>query len=167
VRIQFPIVTTPKRDDFLRKLQLLVDSDFEELVLIAPFVDGQLMQNLLKRFPFGGRRLTIVTRYGDLFKDQKRSLQAAVVALARQAKKDPTLAERIKWYVNNHVHAKLFILDWSSALFGSQNLTYAALKVNYEVGAYLADIANVKNALEAFVKDVIKNSSKVLFPVEV
>jgi len=164
--MDFPIVTTPKRDDFLKKLQRLLDSDFSELILIAPFVDGQLMQNVLQRFPLSERKLTIVTRYRDLFKEQKKNLQAAVSALVKQAKKDPTLAKRVVWYVNNRVHAKVFVVDQNSVLFGSQNLTYAALKENYEVGAYIEDLAGAKSALETFVNEIIKNSAKVLFPSE-
>ena len=164
MKIEFPIVTTPKHDDFFKKLQQLVDSDFSELVLIAPFVDGHLMHNVSHRFPLSDRRLTIVTRYGDLFKDQKKNLQAAIAAIEKQARKDPTLTKRVVWHVNNRVHAKIFIVDWKAVLFGSQNLTYAALKQNYEVGAYLEDLGADKTSLERFVKDVIKNSSTVLFP---
>ncbi len=166
MKIEFPIITAPNKDDFLKKLQHLVDSDFSELVLIAPFVDGQLMRNVLQRFPLNERKLTIVTRYGDLFKEQKKNLQAAIAALEKQAKKDTTLTARVVWHVNNHVHAKVFIADWKSVLFGSQNLTYAALKQNYELGACLEDFNGIGGALESFVRDVVKNSTKVLFPTK-
>ncbi len=167
MRIEFPIVTTPKHNEFLRKFQQIVDSDFAELILISPFVDGQLIQNLMLRLPLSQRKLTIVTRYGDLFRGQKKNLKAAVTALEKRAKKDPTLAKRVVWHVNNRVHAKIFIVNWESVLFGSQNLTYAALKENYEVGAYLEDLGSFKDDLEVFVNLVIDKSTKILFPAKV
>ncbi|MQY64756.1 MAG: hypothetical protein GH143_10730 [Calditrichaeota bacterium] len=164
MKLEFPIITTPVKDDFLTKFQQLVDSDFKELILIAPFVDGQLIQNLMLRFPLSERKLTIVTRYGDLYKKQKKNLNIAVKRLTKMARKDPTLSQRVIWYVNKRVHAKVFIVNWESVLFGSQNLTYSALKENYELGAYFEDLAQYKSDLETFVKAVISGSTQTLFP---
>jgi hypothetical protein len=166
VKVTFPIVTSSisKRDEYLVKLQDIVDSDFQELFFIAPYVDGMLIENLLKRFLYNQKRLILISRFGDLFPEQKTKVRKAVVALKAYARKDHTIAERVTWYVTPNLHAKLVIKDWHSILFGSQNFTYSALKGNFELGALLEDIEEVRKPLEEFVGEIIKSSSKKLFP---
>lgn len=166
LEVEFPIITSPpaKRDDFLKKFQEIALSDFEHLIAVAPFVDGRLITNLLKGFLYNTRRLTIVTRYGDLFKDQKKLINQTITKLKIAAKKDQTISERIIWYVNPRIHAKFVIKDWKCILFGSHNFTYSALKKNYELSAYLEDISAFKKELQAFLDDIVKHSTKTLFP---
>ena len=165
MKIIFPIVTTSKCDEYLEKLQIIVESDFKDLFFIAPFVDGLLIENLLRRFPYNQKSLVIVSRFGDLFKAQKNRIKKAVIALNSHAKKDPTIAKRIIWYVNPKLHAKIVIKDWKTILFGSQNFTYSALKKNFELGAYFENISEKDNeALKKFVDDIINSSTKKLFP---
>lgn len=164
--IEFPIVTSPpaKRDDFLNKFQEIALSDFEHLIAVAPFVDGRLITNLLKGFLYNTRRLTIVTRYGDLFPDQKKLINQTITKLKSTAKKDQTISERIIWYVNPRIHAKFVIKDWQCILFGSHNFTYSALKKNYELSAYVEGISPFKKELRAFLDDIFQHSTKILFP---
>ena len=164
--IEFPIITSPpaKRDDFLKKFQEIALSDFDHLIAVAPFVDGRLITNLLKGFLYNTRRLTIVTRYGDLFKEQKKQIEKTIIKLKSAAKKDQTISERIIWYVNPRIHAKFVIKDWQCILFGSHNFTYSALKKNYELSAYLEGISAFKKDLQAFLDDIVKHSTKTLFP---
>ena len=166
IEIEFPIITSPpaKRDDFLKKFQEIALSDFEHLITVAPFVDGRLITNLLKGFLYNTRRLTIVTRYGDLFPDQKRLINQTITKLKSIAKKDQTISERIIWYVNPRIHAKFVIKDWQCILFGSHNFTYSALKKNYELSAYLEGISAFKKDIEAFLDDIVRHSTKTLFP---
>jgi hypothetical protein len=164
--IEFPIVTSPtaKRDDFLKKFQEIALSDFEHLITVAPFVDGKLMTNLLKGFLFNTRKLTIVTRYGNLYPDQKKLIKKTIVKLKDAAKKDQTISKRVIWYVNPRIHAKFVIKDWQCILFGSHNFTYSALKKNYELSAYVERISAFKKDLNAFLDDIIQHSTKMLFP---
>jgi len=164
--IEFPIVTSPtaKRDDFLKKFQEIALSDFEHLITVAPFVDGKLMSNLLKGFLFNTRKLTIVTRYGNLYADQKKLINKTIVKLKDVAKKDQTISKRVIWYVNPRIHAKFVIKDWQCILFGSHNFTYSALKKNYELSAYVEGISPFKKDLRAFLDDIIQHSTKTLFP---
>ena len=166
IEIEFPIITSPpaKRDDFLKKFQEIALSDFEHLIAVAPFVDGKLMTNLLKSFLFNTRRLTIVTRYGDLFQDQKKRINQTITKLKSAAKKDHTISERIIWYVNPRIHAKFVIKDWQCILFGSHNFTYSALKKNYELSAYFEDISPFEKDMQAFLDDILQHSTKILFP---
>jgi len=166
VEIEFPIITSPptKRDDFLKKFQEIALSDFEHLITVAPFVDGRLITNLLKGFLYNTRRLTIVTRYGDLFPDQKKLINQTITKLKSAAKKDQTISDRIIWYVNPRIHAKFVIKDWQCILFGSHNFTYSALKKNYELSAYLEGISAFKKDIEAFLDDIVRHSTKTLFP---
>ncbi len=166
IEIEFPIITSPpaRRDDFLNKFQEIAISDFEHLIAVAPFVDGRLITNLLKGFLYNTRRLTLVTRYGDLFKDQKKLIEKTLVKLRTAAKKDQTISERVIWYVNPRIHAKFVIKDWKCILFGSHNFTYSALKKNYELSVYLEEIAEFKKDLMAFFNDIVEHSTKTLFP---
>lgn len=164
--IEFPIVTSPpaKRDDFLKKFQEIALSDFDHLITVAPFVDGKLMANLLKGFLYNTRKLTIVTRYGDLYREQKKLINETIVKLRNTAKKDQTLSKRVVWYVNPRIHAKFVIKDWQCILFGSHNFTYTALKKNYELSVYLEGISDFKKDLRVFLDDIIQHSTKTLFP---
>ena len=164
--IEFPIITSPpvKRDDFLKKFQEISLSDFDHLIAVAPFVDGRLITNLLKGFLYNKRRLTIVTRYGDLFPDQKKLIKQTITKLKSAVKKDQTILERIIWYVNPRIHAKFVIKDWQCILFGSHNFTYSALKKNYELSAYMEDISGFKKELSGFLDDIVQHSTKTLFP---
>jgi len=166
IEIEFPIITSPpaKRDDFLKKFQEIALSDFEHLITVAPFVDGKLMTNLLKGFLFNTRKLTIVTRYGNLYADQKKLITQTITKLKSAAKKDQTISERIIWYVNPRIHAKFVIKDWQCILFGSHNFTYSALKKNYELSVYLEGIFDFEKETRAFLDDIIKHSTKTLFP---
>jgi len=166
IEIEFPIITSPpaKRDDFLKKFQEIALSDFEHLIAVAPFVDGKLMTNLLKGFLFNTRKLTIVTRYGNLYADQKKLINKTIVKLKDAAKKDQTISKRVIWYVNPRIHAKFVIKDWQCILFGSHNFTYSALKKNYELSAYVEGISAFKKDLSAFLDDIIQHSTKKLFP---
>ena len=166
IEIEFPIITSPpaKRNDFLKKFQEIALSDFEHLIAVAPFVDGKLMTNLLKGFLFNTRKLTIVTRYGNLYADQKKLINKTIVKLKDAAKKDQTISKRVIWYVNPRIHAKFVIKDWQCILFGSHNFTYSALKKNYELSAYVEGISPFKKDLRAFLYDIIQHSTKTLFP---
>ncbi|MHC4424700.1 MAG: phospholipase D-like domain-containing protein [Planctomycetota bacterium] len=166
IEIEFPIVTSPpaKRDDFLKKFQEIALSDFEHLITVAPFVDGRLITNLLKGFLYNTRRLTIVTRYGDLFPGQKRLINETIVKLKKAANKDQTISKRIIWHVNPRIHAKFVIRDWQCILFGSHNFTYSALKKNYELSVYLEGISDFKKDLRVFLDDIVEHSTKTLFP---
>jgi len=166
IEIEFPIITSPpaKRDDFLKKFQEIALSDFEHLIAIAPFVDGRVISNLLKGFLYNARKLTIVSRYGDLFPEQKKLINKTIVNLKSAAKKDQTILERIIWYVNPRLHAKFVIKDWQCILFGSHNFTYSALKDNYELSAYLEGISAFKKDIKAFLDDIVQHSTKILFP---
>jgi phosphatidylserine/phosphatidylglycerophosphate/cardiolipin synthase-like enzyme len=166
IEIEFPIVTSPpaKRDDFLKKFQEIALSDFKHLIAVAPFVDGRLITNLLKGFLYNTRRLTIVTRYGDLFPDQKKLINQTITKLKSAAKKDQTISERVIWRVNPRVHAKFVIKDWQCILFGSHNFTYSALKKNYELSAYIEGISSFKKDLRAFLDNILQHSTKTLFP---
>jgi len=166
IEIEFPIITSPpaKRDDFLKKFQEIALSDFEHLIAVAPFVDGKLMTNLLKGFLFNTRKLTIVTRYGNLYADKKKLINKTIVKLKEAANKDQTISKRIIWYVNPRIHAKFVIKDWQCILFGSHNFTYSALKKNYELSAYLEGISAFKKDLQAFLDDILQHSTKTLFP---
>lgn len=165
-RITFPVLTSPStdQDDFLARFQELAASEFEHLIAVAPYVDGKLVENLLRGFLFNKRKLTIITRYGNLFKVQKARVRKAVKKLEAAAAKDPTMSDRIVWYVNPRLHAKFVIKDWECVLFGSQNFTYSALKGNYELGAFIEQIDDFRPALEAFLLDIMDSRSKVLFP---
>jgi len=166
LEVEFPIITSPqaKRDDFLKKFQEIVLSDFEHLITVAPFVDGRLVTNLLKGFLYNTRRLTIVTRYGDLFPDQKKLINQTITKLKEAAKKDQTISERIIWYVNPRIHAKFVIKDWKCILFGSHNFTYSALKNNYELSVYLEGISDFEKDIRDFLNDIVEHSTKILFP---
>jgi hypothetical protein len=166
IEIEFPIVTSPpaKRDDFLKKLQEIALSDFDHLITVAPFVDGKVMTNLLKGFLYNARQLTIVTRFGDLYQDQKELIRETIARLMAAANKDQTLSSRVVWYVNPKIHAKFVIKDWECILFGSHNFTYSALKKNYELSAYIEGIGGFEKDLRAFVDDIIQHSTKTLFP---
>ena len=166
IEIEFPIITSPpaKRDDFLNKFQEIAISDFEHLIAVAPFVDGKLMTNLLKGFLFNTRKLTIVTRYGNLYADQKKLINKTIVKLKDAAKKDQTISKRVIWYVNPRIHAKFVIKDWQCILFGSHNFTYSALKKNYELSAYIEGISSFKKDLGAFLDNILQHSTKTLFP---
>lgn len=166
LEVEFPIITSPpaKRDDFLKKFQEIALSDFDHLIAVAPFVDGRLITNLLKGFLYNTRRLTLVTRYGDLFKEQKKLINQTITKLKIAAKKDQTISERIIWYVNPRIHAKFVIKDWKCILFGSHNFTYSALKKNYELSVYLEEISDFKKDLMAFFNDIVEHSTKTLFP---
>ena len=166
IEIEFPIVTSPpaKRDDFLKKFQEIALSDFKHLIAVAPFVDGRLITNLLKGFLYNTRRLTIVTRYRDLFPDQKKLINQTITKLKSAAKKDQTISKRVIWYVNPRIHAKFVIKDWQCILFGSHNFTYSAMKKNYELSVYLEGISGSKKDLRVFLDDIIEHSTKTLFP---
>lgn len=166
IEIEFPIITSPpaKRDDFLKKFQEIALSDFDHLIAVAPFVDGRLITNLLKGFLYNTRRLTIVTRYGDLFPDQKKLINETIVKLKNAANKDQTISKRIIWHVNPRIHAKFVIKDWQCILFGSHNFTYSALKKNYELSVYLEGISDFKKDLRVFLDDIVEHSTKTLFP---
>ena len=137
---------------------------FDHLITVAPFVDGKLMTNLLKGFLFNTRKLTIVTRYGNLYADQKKLINQTITKLKSAAEKDQTISERIIWYVNPRIHAKFVIKDWQCILFGSHNFTYSALKKNYELSAYLEGISGFKKDLKVFLDDIVEHSTKTLFP---
>ncbi len=164
--LEFPLLTSPasNRDDFLARFQELVESEFSELVAVAPFVDGKLMENLLRGFLYNERRLLIVTRYRKLYKEQKKGVRRAVERLKEAAAKDPTLAARVTWHVNPRLHAKFVIRDWECVLFGSQNFTYSALKQNYELGAFISPLGDFRAELESFLDEIIRNKSNTLFP---
>jgi len=166
IEIEFPIITSPpaKRDDFLKKFQEIALSDFDHLIAVAPFVDGRLITNLLKGFLYNTRRLTIVTRYGDLFPDQKKLINETIVKLKKAANKDHTISKRIIWHVNPRIHAKFVIKDWQCILFGSHNFTYSALKKNYELSIYLEGISDFVRDLKIFLDDIVGHSTKTLFP---
>jgi len=166
IEIEFPIVTSPaaQQDDFLKRFQEIALSDFEHLIAIAPFVDGRIIANLLKGFLYNTRKLTIVSRYGDLFSQQKKLINRTIVKLKSAAKKDQTILKRIIWHVNPRLHAKFVIRDWQCILFGSHNFTYSALKDNYELSAYLEDISAFKKDIKAFLDDIVQHSTKTLFP---
>src|SRR5258707_524200 len=166
---KFPIITSPtlKRNDFQAEFERILATDFKELIIISPFVDGEVITNVLRHFRYNDKNLTIASRYGDLYKDQKQRVTEAAEKIVKFAEKDPTITTRIRWLVVKTLHAKLVIRDWMEVLFGSQNFTYSAWRNNYELGALIDDPAEVAK-VRPFVEDLLKNhNGNTLFPRKV
>lgn len=138
--------------------------DFKDLIIISPFVDGEVITNVLKHFRYNEKKLTIVTRYSDLYKDQKQRVMEAAERIVKFAESDPTVIKRIRWFIVKTLHAKIVIRDWEELLFGSQNFTYSAWRTNYELGALIQDAVEVQK-LREFVEDLLKHhNGNPLFP---
>ncbi len=170
MQITFPIITSPEaeRSDFLEYFQALADSDFQEMVAISPFVDVFIIENLVRRCVFNSRRLTIVTRYGghSITNRQRQYINEAINELREiERTKDPSIRNRIVWYENRRVHAKLVIVDWRRVLFGSQNFTqYGGLTGNYELGALIENGEEFEE-LRTFVSQITAGgTARCLYP---
>ena len=170
MKIEFPILTVPSTEtsDFLDILQKLADSDFKKMILLSPFVDAHIIKNIISRCIYNDKRILIVTRYKKSLPAQKSAMDKAQKYLVHL--KNYTLKERIRWEINEKLHAKCVICDWNTVLFGSQNLTeFGGLgykgKGNYESGMFLKDLPDdYKDKLKEFVNEVRKNKSFVFYP---
>ena len=163
--IKFPIITSPKsrRFDFLNEFNVLVNSDFREMIAISPFVDVFIIENIIKRCLFKDRKLEVVTRYGSLTSPQRKGIDLAVAKILEYEKKDNDLRKKILWLRNERLHAKFIIVDWKTVLFGSQNFTKkGGLTGNYELGALIDDPDEVQKTRQ-FVEDIIITSKKKPF----
>lgn len=170
MKIKFPILTVPsiERSDFLKRLQYMADSDFKEMVVLSPFVDPHIVKNLINRCLFNEKRLLIITRYNQSQPEQKRLMDEARKVI--EEIKNYTLEERVKWEINERLHAKCVICNWKNVLFGSQNLTqFGGLgdkgKGNFELGIYLEDISeNYRTQLKKFIDEILKTRHFTFYP---
>lgn len=165
MRIIFPVLTAPglKIKDFLNNLQLMINVDFKEMVVVSPFVDAYIIRNIIKRTLNRDRTITVITRYGKGEERQKKSIDEAISEIQKFSKIDSKLREKVRWFIQEKVHAKFVVVDWKTVLFGSQNLTkYGGLSGNYELGAMLED-EELASKLKPFVDNII-NNSKLLYP---
>ncbi len=170
MKIEFPILTVPSTEtsDFLDILQNLVDSNFKEMVILSPFVDAHIVKNIISRCIFKKKKILIITRYKLSLPEQKKAMDKAQKYLMEL--KNYTLKERIRWEINEKLHAKCVICDWNTILFGSQNLTqFGGLghkgKGNYELGMFLKDLPDdYKEKLREFINEVRMNKSFVFYP---
>lgn len=160
MQIKFPVITsaTLHRFDFQEEFERLLESDFRELIMISPYMDANVIKNVLKNFRHNDKKLTIVSRYANLYKEEKKAIKAAAEAMNSFSDKDPSVNSRIRWLVNNVLHAKLVVCDWDTLLFGSQNFTINAWKKNHELGALIKGKKDVEKVRE-FVEDVISNAN--------
>lgn len=175
MHIEFPILTSRATGEssFLDKIQEMVDSEFKELIVAAPFVDAYIMENVFKRCALSDKKLTIITRYSTLSKGRGaisiKAIDKAIELIKRFESINPILKENVKWYANEKLHAKFLIKDWESVLFGSQNFTrYGGLngeRGNYELGAFIHDY-EIVNHLRQFVYEIIKHSQMTLYPTK-
>lgn len=160
MQIKFPIITSVSlnRFDFQEEFEKILESDFRELIMISPYMDANVVKNVLKSFRHNSKKLTIVSRYKSLYKDEKPKIKNAVETINDFSNKDPSVNNRIRWLVNNLIHAKLVVCDWNVLLFGSQNFTINAWKKNHELGALIKGKKDVEKVRD-FVQDVINNAN--------
>jgi len=165
--LKFPILTSPisRRSDFLDEFQNIVDSDFKELIVISPFVDVFIIENILRRCIFKDRKMLIATRYGStsLSATQRKDIDKAIDVIVQYESKDIKLPEKVRWIRNEKLHAKFIIKDWETVLFGSQNITqFGGLRGNYELGARI-DGSEYVEKLRPFVEDIKRGAKRKPF----
>ena len=172
MEIEFPILTIPSKgvSTYLQKLEELVNIDFSECVILSPFVDAHIIVNFIKRCVFNEKRVFIFSRYRSANEMQKRGMDKARKLIFQYQNKDPTLNERVVWKINEKLHAKCVIMEWSILLFGSQNLTqYGGLgyreRGNYELGMLIRNLGEKEiKSLKEFVKEIDRTSSMTFYP---
>jgi len=170
MKITFPILTVPsqERSDFLEKLQQLADSDFKEMIVMSPFVDSHIIKNLVGRCVFNDKRLLVITRYKQSLPNQCKMMDKAKKVISQF--KDFTLTDRVRWQINERLHAKCVVCDWQQVLFGSQNLTqFGGLgnrgKGNFELGVYIEKIPEDYVAqLKEFIDEVLRTRNYTFYP---
>ena len=168
--IEFPILTVPsmERSDFLNKLQYMADFEFKEMVVLSPFVDVHIVTNLVNRCVFKDKRLLIVTRYRQSLPEQQRLMDEAKKVAVKI--KNYALEKKVRWEINERLHAKCVICDWKEVLFGSQNLTeFGGLghrgKGNFELGIYIENIPKeYEKELREFVNEIVKTKNSTFYP---
>lgn len=174
MRIEFPLLTVPSKEtmDYLKRLEMIANSEFDEVVLLSPFVDAHIVLNFVKRCVYTEKRLWIITRYRSVSGQQQRAMEQAKKEILGYYHKAPSasIGERIRWKINERLHAKCVIIDWKDILLGSQNLTqFGGLgdqgRGNYEVGIYITglDSSQVK-ALQDFFNEVKRTSTHSFCP---
>lgn len=169
---EFPILTVPSKEtkDYLEKLELIANTEFTEGIILSPFVDAHIILNFIKRCVFNERKLCIVTKYSTVSLPQQKAMDQAKKEILKYMDKDPTLTSRVKWKINEKLHAKCLIIDWKNILFGSQNLTqFGGLgnkgKGNYELGIYIKELNELEiKELRNFFDEIKRTSKHNFFP---
>jgi phosphatidylserine/phosphatidylglycerophosphate/cardiolipin synthase-like enzyme len=172
MQIEFPILTVPSKEirDYLKKLEIIANSEFSEAIILSPFVDAHIVLNFVKRCVFTERKLWIITRYRGVPEPQQEAMDEAKREIIKYSAKGPTLSEKVKWKINERLHAKCVIIDWEKILLGSQNLTqFGGLgnkgKGNYELGIYIKDLGKPQiRELQVFFDEVKRTSTRDFYP---
>lgn len=172
MQIEFPILTIPSKEisDYLRKLEIIANSEFSEAIVLSPFVDAHIILNFVKRCVFTDKKLWIITRYRNVPVTQQKAMDQAKREILKYRDKDLTINKRVDWKVNERLHAKCVIIDWQDILLGSQNLTqFGGLgnkgKGNYELGIYLKKLEKfqIKN-LQDFFNELERTATHGFYP---
>lgn len=172
MQIEFPVSTVPSKEimDYLKKLEIIANSKFYEAILLSPFVDAHIILNFVKRCVFTERRLWIITRYRSVPDQQQKAMDQAKKEILKYDHKAPSIGGRIRWKINERLHAKCVIIDWKNILLGSQNLTqFGGLgdqgKGNYELGVYIKELDNSQiKQLQDFFNEVKRTSTRNFYP---
>lgn len=172
MQIEFPILTVPSKGirDYLKELEIIVNSEFSQAIVLSPFVDAHIVLNFTKRCVFTERKLWIITRYRYVPEPQRKAMDEAKKEIIKYNSKDIAIGEKIRWKINEKLHAKCVIIDWKNILLGSQNLTqFGGLgnkgKGNYELGIYIKDLGKPQiRELQVFFDEVKRTSTRDFYP---
>lgn len=114
-----------EKDNFFNKIKDHISNSNDELIIISPYIKTNVLDNLLSNCV---AKVTIITTW----KLKDIQLGASELELYNYCKEN-----NIFLYLNQRVHIKAFINDYSSCLFGSANITSKGLALvdnyNYEL----------------------------------
>ncbi|KKF99583.1 hypothetical protein DU86_11230 [Methanosarcina mazei] len=114
-----------EKDNFFNKIKDYISNSNRELIIISPYIQINALDNLLSNCK---AKVTIITTW----KLRDIQLGTSELELYNYCKE-----KNIFLYLNQRVHLKTFINDYSSCLFGSANITFKGLALvenyNYEL----------------------------------
>ena len=122
----------------------------ESFALVAPFIKRDAFQDLLRAVP-SSASITVVTRW--------RPAEVANGVSDTSVFDEQEADDRITIYLNDALHAKLYMIDSTLAFVGSANCTSTGLSLQ-DAGSIelLVEIARCPVALAVFVKRLILDS---------
>lgn len=124
----------------------LLSSAKDEVLLCAPFIKKDIIQNILKNKKNTTKLIVITTCNISSFIRKASDIEAIEVLLDKG----------IKVYNHQHLHAKVYSFDCEKAIITSANLTYSGMNKNYEYGILVDDketVFSIDDDLQCLVDD--------------
>lgn len=124
----------------------LIEEAKESIIVVSPFLQGNIILDHLKTNAEKFEKLVLVTRNPETFWYEKQKLeQKKWINLLR--KKNSIVIE------DDNIHAKILITDRSRCIISSMNLTKESFSTSKEFGIYTESVAVISSAIK-FIREM-------------